>query len=337
MALNKEAYIRYKIIDGCIRSRQKPFPSMDDLITTCEKKLGKPFSISTIQKDIKAMKEDEQLSFMAPIKFSKSRNGYYYANPDYSISQIPLQENEIASLLTASDLLQVISGSRVGESFDTAVSKIITSLKGKSDKKENPLPSVLLESPPKQSGWQHFELLLNAIKSKTPLSFIYYSFSAEEFSTDIFHPYQLAEFQNYWYVIGYSESRKRVRVCGLDKIFDPLELKLPYNNSRFNEVKKYNTDMYGIKPIGNQKKQKIAFAAATYMANYLKAHPLHSSQRVAWIDYRGAFVFTINVIPTDELIRWFFTHSDCVQVKENEFIINKIKELANASMSLCKI
>jgi len=35
------------------------YPSMDDLIDTCERKLGKPFSVSTIQKDIKAMKEDE--------------------------------------------------------------------------------------------------------------------------------------------------------------------------------------------------------------------------------------------------------------------------------------
>lgn len=337
MSLNKEAYTRYKIIDACIRDRQKPYPSMDDLIEICEKKIGKPFTVSTIQKDIKAMKEDEALGFLAPIKFSKSRNGYYYTNVDYSISQIPLQGNEIEALLAASDLLQVFSGSRVSESFDSAVGTIMVSLKEKYDNKGNDLPMISIENPPKQIGWEHFDFLLEAIKTKSPISLVYYSFSLYEFSTDVLHPYQLVEFSNYWYVIGYSEKRKAIRVCGLDRIFSPIELRLPFNNSKIKDIKKYNKDMYGVSPIKGQKKQIIAFGTASFRANYLKAHPLHPSQKIDWIDQRGAFVFTINVIPTHELIRWFYAHSRDVQVMKNEYVISEIKELVNSTLTAYKI
>ncbi len=336
MSLNKEAYIRYKIIDGCIRNLQRPFPSMDDLIATCEKKLGKTFTVSTIQKDIKTMKEDEGLGFMAPIKFSKSRIGYYYSNSDFSISQIPLQENEIEALKSAGEMLQVISGSRVGQSFDAAVSKIMVSLREQPDKKREGLPVVFLEKAPQQTGFEHFEFLRNSIKTQTPISLVYYHFLLGEFSTDIIHPYQLLEFSSHWYIIGYSEERKAMRVCGLDRIFNPIELKLQFNNSKFQEVKKYNEDMYGVKTIAGQKKQKIVFAAAADTANYLKAHPLHHTQNIKWHDTRGIFAFSINVIPTYELVRWFFNYSDQVKVLENDFIFNEIKELVNNTLSYYK-
>ena len=60
MPLNKEAYLRYKIIDDCISNKRKPYPSMEDIMVACEERIGKSFTISTIQKDIKAMKEASQ-------------------------------------------------------------------------------------------------------------------------------------------------------------------------------------------------------------------------------------------------------------------------------------
>jgi len=326
MSLNKEAYIRYKIIDSTIRNIQFAYPSINCIIKNCEERLGKTFSISTIQKDIKAMKEDEGLGFLAPIKFSKSQNGYYYSNPDFSINQIPLQENEINALITAGCLLQTISGSRIGNSFDTAVNKIVVSLKEKLNKEQSDFPLVFMDSPPKQIGWEYFELLYSAIKNKTAFSFISFHFIDRNFSTDILHPYQLIEFKNHWYIIGYSENKKDISVCSLDRLFSPIELKLPFNNSKVNEVEKYNTDMYGCHPIFGQKKQKIKFAAAYSMANYLNAHPLHLSQKSKLIDIRGVYEFTINVIPTHELISWFFTYSNDINVKKSSFIYIKIKE-----------
>ena len=92
MPFNKEAYLRYKIIDACISSNNNSYPTMDDIRQSCEDKLGKKFSVPTIQKDINAMKTDELLGFNAPVRFSRHHKGYYYADKNYSINSIPLND-----------------------------------------------------------------------------------------------------------------------------------------------------------------------------------------------------------------------------------------------------
>lgn len=330
MSANKEAYIRYKIIDGCIKNAFKPYPSIDEIIEKCEDKLGTHFSISTIQKDIKAMKEDDLLGFNAPIKYSKSHNGYYYSEK-YDFGQIPLLEDEIEALKSASDLLQTFSGSRVNESFDLALSKIMASVTESFEKGTNQLPYVFTENPPKQRGWEFFDFFLNAIKTKIPISFVHYSFHNNCFNATVLHPYQLIEFDNYWYVIGYPETQQEVRTYGLDRIYDPIELLLPFNDSKLNDVKKYNLDMYGVLPIPKQKKQKINFKCSSFISKYLTAHPIHHSQNIEEHFNHGTKVFSINVIPTIELIRWFFANSTEVLVIDNQVIKKELIEMFDAS------
>ena len=58
MPVNKEAFLRYRIIDRMFHNKSIPYPTMNDIIDELENKLGKSFSISTVQKDIKAMNID---------------------------------------------------------------------------------------------------------------------------------------------------------------------------------------------------------------------------------------------------------------------------------------
>ena len=166
MSLNKEAYIRYTIIDACITNKQKPFPSMEHLIEECERKLGKQFSISAIQKDIKTMKEDELLGFIAPIKFSKSNNGYFYSDSEYSIRKISLQESDIEALKAATDMLTMFTGSRVSENFSNAVDKIFTSVHEHFPDGNSRRKIIQTDNSANHKGFEHFEFFLHAAKKK---------------------------------------------------------------------------------------------------------------------------------------------------------------------------
>jgi hypothetical protein len=326
MPLNKEAFIRYKIIDASIKNAQKPYPNIEEIIEKCEEKLGKTFSISTIQKDIKSMKEDDLLGFNAPIKYSKSNNGYYYSEK-YDFGQIPLKDNEIEALWDVSELLEIYSDSRVSESFDLALSKIMASLSEKFERGENKLPIVVTENPPKQRGWEFFDFFLNAIKSKTVVSFIHYSYHKNCFSATALHPYQLIEFGNYWYIIGFSEKHKELRTYGLERIYDPIEYSILFNGSKINEVKKYNEDMYGVMPLSGLKKQIVYFNSSPFMSKFLTAHPIHHSQQIKQHYEDGRKLFSINVIPTLELIRWFFANSTDVLPVKNDLIVNELNKM----------
>ena len=74
----KNALIRYRIIDRCLKNKYKPFPTKQDLRQACEDALfgstvGEHICDSTIEKDMFAMKMEHD----APIKYSKREKGYY--------------------------------------------------------------------------------------------------------------------------------------------------------------------------------------------------------------------------------------------------------------------
>ena len=96
MSYIKNAILRYRIIDRMIRNKYKPFPSKQDMRIACEEALygstyGENICDSTIEKDLFAMRMEHD----APIKYNKKEDGYYYLDPNFSINDIPLTEDEL--------------------------------------------------------------------------------------------------------------------------------------------------------------------------------------------------------------------------------------------------
>lgn len=93
MPANKNALIRYKTIDNCLRNRYKRW-TLDDLVEACSDALydmegiTKGVCARTVQMDIQIMRSDK-LGYNAPIEVY-DRIYYRYADPDYSITEMPL-------------------------------------------------------------------------------------------------------------------------------------------------------------------------------------------------------------------------------------------------------
>jgi predicted DNA-binding transcriptional regulator YafY len=94
MPTNKEALIRYRVINRCLKDFK--YATREKMIQACEDVLSiRPISSRTIYQDIRDMKEDERLGYFAPIKLDRTRMSYYYDDPDYSIDNIPLNEEDL--------------------------------------------------------------------------------------------------------------------------------------------------------------------------------------------------------------------------------------------------
>ncbi|MFM9984219.1 MAG: hypothetical protein ACKVOK_03255, partial [Flavobacteriales bacterium] len=67
MPANKYALLRYRVIDRCLKNKGKPYPTREDLRQACEEDLygagGEAISLSTIDKDIWAMKNEGELGY----------------------------------------------------------------------------------------------------------------------------------------------------------------------------------------------------------------------------------------------------------------------------------
>ena len=108
MPANKNALIRYKTIDRCLRNRFRRW-TIDDLTEACSDALYemegimKGVSVRTVQGDLQIMRSDK-LGYNAPIEVY-DRIYYRYADPDYSISDTPLTEEDCDLLKKAVELL----------------------------------------------------------------------------------------------------------------------------------------------------------------------------------------------------------------------------------------
>ena len=118
MPANKNALIRYKTIDRCLRNRFRLW-TIDDLTEACSAALRemegitKGVSVRTVQGDLQMMRSDK-LGYNAPIEvFDKIY--YRYADPDFSINGMPLTEDDCRLLRQAVKMLDDDGKATLGE------------------------------------------------------------------------------------------------------------------------------------------------------------------------------------------------------------------------------
>lgn len=109
MPANKNALIRYKTIDNCLRNRYRRW-TLDDLVDACSDALYdmegivKGVCARTVQKDIQIMRSDK-LGYNAPIEVY-DKIYYRYSEPDYSITEMPLSSDDCDLLRQAISLIK---------------------------------------------------------------------------------------------------------------------------------------------------------------------------------------------------------------------------------------
>ena len=109
MPANKNALIRYKTIDNCLRNRYRRW-TLNDLVDACSDALydmegiTKGICSRTVQMDIQIMRSDK-LGYNAPIEVY-DRIYYRYADPNYSITDMPLSLDDYKLIKEAIILLE---------------------------------------------------------------------------------------------------------------------------------------------------------------------------------------------------------------------------------------
>ena len=113
MPVNKNALLRYKIIDRSLRNRYRRW-TIEDLVDAVSDALydmegiQKGVSLRTVQADIQMMRSDK-LGYNAPIEVYDQKY-YRYADPNYSITELPLTNEDVRLIDKAVDLLAKAEG-----------------------------------------------------------------------------------------------------------------------------------------------------------------------------------------------------------------------------------
>ena len=325
MASNKHALLRYRIIDKRLRNKYKPYPTIDDLMAACEEALygsdmGDAISKSTIEKDLRAMREDDELAYHAPIKFSKREKGYFYEDPAYSIDDIPLNDDDLSAIQFAARTLYQFRDNDMFKQFRFAIDKIFNRMNISSEVKDEAIVNyVQFDQMETASGSEYLPTILSAIKEKLKLFIHYKAFGKDKASENLVHPYLLKEYKHRWYLICYHEAKGKIITYGLDRV-----VKLESKKEVYKALKDFDPSLFfkysfGITQI-DEEPIEVELEFKGTQAEYIKSQPLHSSQKIT---KESPVVVKLKVTLTHELVEQILSYGANVKVIKPE----KLKQL----------
>jgi predicted DNA-binding transcriptional regulator YafY len=330
MPRNKEALIRYRVINRCIKDYT--YVTKSQLIEACERALDiSPIGQRTIEGDIHAMRYDNALGYDAPIKFDRNRKAYYYDPSDYSIDNIPLNDDELQSLTFAATLLDQFKNVEIFSKFTGSVQKIVDAVNiHRVQHVKGTLDFVDFEKVPFVKGSEFLDPIIKAIRQKQVLKITYRAFHSEKDHHHDIHPYLLKEYRNRWYLIGFHDYFREIRIYGLDRI---VELKknpeLTYINSNFSP-EDYFKNVIGIfSPLGEPPEIILEFNKET--AQYIITQPIHESQQIIG-ETEDSVTFSLKVHLTVELKQLILGWGNAIKVLKPENIKEEIRNILRENL-----
>jgi predicted DNA-binding transcriptional regulator YafY len=334
MPKNKDALMRFRIINNCLLNGK--IKTREEILEAMYQTLGKKVSVRTLAGDIKAMREDTELGYLAPIRCDKKQNnGYYYTDKNYSIDNLPLSKDEIDALSFAAALLEQYKRIGIFGKFTGAVEKIVDVVKIRRNMAAEQFEQyVEFESAPLIKGSEFIEPLLLSIKNKNVLQIVYQSFSSNHPKHYTLHPFFLKEYRNRWYLTGLDEEKQGITTLGLERILEAtVNPNLFYTNQPFCP-KTYFGNIIGVS-VFNQSNvpEKIVIHFDPQQAQYIKTQPLHSSQQILEENSEGTKVQYL-LCPNYELKSYLLSLGKACKVLQPQSLQDELARMATEILAL---
>lgn len=297
MARHKFATIRYQALDRCFRNPGRKY-FLEDLLEACNRALdahsGSAIGLRQLYEDIAFM--ESELGWRVPLlRLREGRRVYYrYGNPSFSISNDPLNEQELLQLEFGMDLLARLGG--VPELAD--LQALLARLRPGAPAELRAL--LALDHNPYLTGIEHVGPLFLAILYRKVLCVQYRDFRSESAYPLVFHPYHLKQYNKRWFVFGlHAESGVPDWTLALDRIHGLEEMALPFQSAPGICWEEYFDDIVGVTKPAGALPEDIELWVSSASAPYVLTKPLHGSQRKLRHDEEG-LLLRLHLIPNVE-------------------------------------
>lgn len=276
MAQTKNALIRQRVIDRCLRSPK--LYSVNDMMEKCNIALEEAgynpvTSKVTILKDLEGIENDFPDAVI--VKRKIGRHLYYqYEDKSFSIYNIPLNDNEMAQFTQTISILSRFEGMPNFDWVDDLIEHFRSSLNIPTTRET----IVAFDENFDLKGRNWFAKLFSAIASEQALEIKYKPFG-KEVITYLFHPYLLKQYNSRWFLFGCVEGYTSLTNLPLDRIEEISPATIAYRPNTDIDFQDYFDDMVGVSKRGNEI-SKVQIKVSSNLYPYIETKPLHGTQRV---------------------------------------------------------
>lgn len=313
MSINKNALIRYQVLDRCFRNNGRKY-FWEDLLEECNKVLvdfdpnSEGIQRRQLFDDIRFM--ESEAGWSIPLeRYRDSRKVYYrYKDLSFSINNQPLNDTEAEQIKSAIQIISRFSGTPQFE----WVNEMIPMLESKFGFIERKSEIINFESNIDLKGIHFLTPLFNATVNERVLLVKYKDFKSPEPYEFIFHPHYLKQYNSRWFVFGLNADNQVSNWnLALDRIESLTETSQKYIHSK-TDWEDYFFDLIGVTRPEGVDLQEIVLKFSSEAAPYVITKPIHASQK--HISDATGLEVKIKVIPNFELERLILSFGDQVKV-----------------------
>lgn len=343
MPSNKNAYIRYRTLDACFRNRRRRY-FIEDLLEEVNDALAyynaTEVEMRTLRADIRHM--ELEVKEYQGVQIEKMHDGhaiyYRYNDPSFTLFKHELTEEEAQMI---ADTIKLLSRFKGLPQFDW-IEETLARLRQSFQLDGTEVGMVSFTQNPDLNGLQYYGRLFEGIVHHQVLSIEYHRFG-RKLRKRIIHPYQLRQWNNRWYLVGY-EKRQGERfpyvVLALDRMtgvevrenvkFVPKDPEMDFDD--------YYYDIVGISLNPESKPEKVVLKAYYPAVWYIETKPLHPSQRVVKKNEnenendnensKPYKLFELTLIPNEELVQALIVYADQLEVVKGDWLRNQLRTRA---------
>ncbi len=318
----KEGAIREMVIDRCLRSKQRY--SMSDIMKAVNAELAARgedpvASRHTILNDIYSM-ADRWKIIVDTVKIGRVTY-YSYRDPNFSIYDMPLSDEEIVNLTSTLVMLKRFQGLPNFEWIQSLIDNCESNFKAVKEEKE----FICLEDNPYAKGLSLLTPLYDAIVNHKVLDIWYHSFRYPSAQKNTIHPYFLKQFNSRWFLFCYNDYRKEISNYPLDRI-EKIEFnEKEYIENTFVDFQEFFDDMVGVSREKDSKLEKVNLWISAKQWPYIQTKPIHGSQKVKERREDGSVVISLELIINWELEQLIMSQGEHMIVLSPDTLKEKIK------------
>lgn len=169
---------------------------------------------------------------------------------------------------------------------------------------------IILEDIP--SARVNLPTIMQALKSCNRITFSYRSYNRVNPSLDVeIKPYCIRLFKQLWYVIGYNLKDRKIKTYSLDRMSDVIICEETFEMPADFDGNTYFKDCFGVMT-SKGRARKVVLKVSSNKAKYLRALPLHHSQREEIHDKYSIFYYKL--LLTNDLAAEILSHGADIQV-----------------------
>lgn len=173
-------------------------------------------------------------------------------------------------------------------------------------------------------GLHQVGTILQAIRELRVISFLHSSFGSGVAKEVILHPLLIKEYEDRWYVYGWSDLLGEYRTYGIDRISDVRLQEATFEPHSNHDAARQFDDIIGV-TMSSSPPTNVVLRFTRFQSNYIKTLPWHHSQTVLSEDDDFCTI-RLHVRPNHELVQKILASADQVKVLEPKELADGIRD-----------